>query len=109
MAALPPVALLPEFLTTKKVLVLCGIGDSTVINGLIQDMLYPTEGIRHLQDEDVDGIQSACSGYARRTASNGKFTVRRVKQKRLISLMQWVKDKHRLAEYAKFPVGTTQI
>ena len=104
MAALPP-----AFLTKQEVLILCGRDDSTVINGLIQDMLSPPEGIRHLQDEDVDGIQSACSGYARRTASNGKFTVRRVNQKRLISLMQWVKDKHRLAKSAKFPLGTTQI
>ena len=68
MAALPPAALTPAFLTTKEVLFLCGIDDSTVINGLIQDMLSPPEGISHLQDEDADGIQSACSGYARRTA-----------------------------------------
>ena len=70
MAALPPAALPPEFLTTEEVLVLCGIDDSKVINGLVQDMLSPPEGIRHLQDEDADGIQSACSGYARRMASN---------------------------------------
>ena len=109
MAALPPAALPPEFLTTEEVLVLCGIDDSTVINGLVQDMLSPPEGIRHLQDEYTDGIQSACSGYARRTAANGKFNLSRVRQKRLISLMHWVKYKHRLAEPAKFPLGTTQI
>ena len=104
MVALPPV-----FLTKQEVLVLCGNDDSTVINGLIQDMLSPPEGIKQLQDEDVDRIQSACSVYARHTASNGKFTVNRVRQKRLIYLMHWVKDKHRLAESAKFPLGTTQI
>ena len=76
---------------------------------LIQDMLSPPEGIRHLQYEDADGIQSACSGYARRTASKENFTVSRVRQKQLISLMHWVKDKHRLAEPAKFPLGTKQI
>ena len=97
MADLPPAALPPAFLTTQEVLFLCGIDDSTVVNGLIQDMLSPPEGIKHLQDEDADGIQSACSGYARRTASNGNFTVSRVRQKRLISLMHWVKDKHCLA------------
>ena len=109
MAALPPAALPPEFLTMQEVLVLCSIDDSTVINGIIQDMLSPPEGIRHLQDEDADGIQSACYGYARRTATNGKFNVRRVRQKRLIYLMHWVKDKHRLAKPAKFPLGMTQI
>ena len=50
MAALPPAALQPAFLTMEEVLVLCGIDDSTVINGLIQDMLSTPEGIRHLQD-----------------------------------------------------------
>ena len=79
MAALPPEALPPAFLTNEEVLVLCGIDDSTVINGLIQDMLYPPEVIRHLQNEDADRIQSACSGYARRTAANGKFNVSRVR------------------------------
>ena len=109
MAALPPAALPPAFFTTQEVLVLCGIDDSTVINGLIQDMLSTPEGIKHLQDEDSDGIQSACSEYSTCTASNGKFTVSRVRQKRLISLMHWVKDKHCLAESAKLPLGTTQI
>ena len=109
MADLPPAALPPEFLTTQEVLVLCGIDDSTVVNGLIQDMLSPPEVIKHLQDEDAEGIQSSCSGYSRRTASNEKFTVNRVIQKRLISLMHWFKDKHRLAESANFLLGTTQI
>ena len=109
MADLPPAALPPAFLTTQEVLVLCDIDDSTVINVLIQDMLSPPEGIKHLQYEDSDGIQLACSGYARHTASNGKFTVSRVRQKRLISLMHWVKEKNRLAESAKFTLGTTQI
>ena len=104
MAALPP-----EFLTTQEVLFLCGINDPTVINGIIEDMLSSPEGIMYLQDEDADGIQSACSGYARRTISDGNFTLRRVRQKRLISLMHWVNDKHRLAEPAGFPIGTTQL
>ena len=55
MAALPPAALPPPFLTTQEVLVLCGIDDSTVINGLIQDMLSPPEGIGHLQDKMLTG------------------------------------------------------
>ena len=109
MADLSPAALPPAFLATQEVLVLCGIVDSTVINGLIQDMLSPPEGIKPLQDEDADGIQSTCSGYVRRAASNGKFTLIRVRQKRLISLMHWVKDKHCLAKSAKFPLGTAQI
>ena len=64
MSALLPAALPPAFLTTQEVLLLCSMDDSTVINGLIQDMLSPPEGIRQLQGEDADGIQSACSGYA---------------------------------------------
>ena len=72
-------------------------------------MIQPPKRIMHLQDEDADNIKSACSGYARHTISNGKFTVSRVRQKRLISLMQWVKEKHRLAEPAKLPIGATQL
>ena len=63
----------------------------------------------HLQDEDSDRIQSACSGYARHTISNGELIISRVRQKRLISFMQWVKDKHRLAEPTGFPIGKTQL
>ena len=63
----------------------------------------------HLQYEDADRIQSVCSGYARRTISNVKFTVSRVRQKRLIPLMHWVSDKHHLAEPAKFLIGKTQV
>ena len=104
MAALPP-----AFLTTQELLVLCDINDPTVNNGLIEDMLSSPEEIMYLKDEDANMIQSACSGYARRTISNGKFTVSRVRQKRLISLMHWVKDKHHLAKPTKFSIGTTQL
>ena len=104
MAALPPV-----FLTTQEVLVLCGINDTAAINGLIEEMLSSPEGIMHLQDEYADRIQSVCSGYARRTISNGKFTVSRVRQKRLIFLMHWVKENHCLAKTSKFPIGMTQL
>ena len=104
MAALPP-----AFLTTQEVLVLCVTNDPTVMNGLIEDMLSPSRGIMHLQDEDTDRIQSACYGYARRTIPYGKFTVIRVRQKRLIYLTNWVKDKHRLAETSRFPIGTMQL
>ena len=102
-------ALLPALLTTQEVLFLCGINDTTVINGLIEDMLSSPKVIMNLQDEDADRIQSACSGYARRTISNGKFTVSRVRQKRLIFLMHWVKDNHCLAKTSKFPIGMTQL
>ena len=63
----------------------------------------------HLQDKDAEGIQSACSGYARRAISNGKFTISRVSLVRLISFIHSVKDKHRLAEPSKIPIGTTQL
>ena len=104
MAALPL-----EFLITKAVLVLCGINDLRVINVFIEDILSSLEGIMHLQDEDSDGIQSSCSGYAIRTISNGKFTVSRVRKNQLISLMKWVKDKHRLDDTTIFTIGMTQL
>ena len=96
-------------LTTQEVLVLCVINDPTVINGIIEEMLSSPEGIMQLQDEDDDRIQSACSGYARRTILNGKFTVSRVRQKRLVSPMHLVKEKHRLAEPPKFSIGKMKL
>ena len=54
-------------------------------------MLTEPKGIRHLNDKDAEMIQAACGGYAKRTLANGRFVVTRIQQKRLVSLMYWVK------------------
>ena len=57
-----------------------------------------SEGIRHLNDEDVEGIQEACGGYANRTLANGIFVVTRVQSKLLVFLVYWVKYQRQLRE-----------
>ena len=55
-------------------------------------MLTEPEWIGHLNDEDEKVINAACGGYAKKNFANGRFLVTRVQQKRLVSLMYWVKD-----------------
>ena len=64
-------------------------------------MLTEPERIRHLNDEDTEGTQRACGGYSKRSLANGIFLVTRVQQKRLVSIMYWVKDQRRLGETIK--------
>ena len=106
MAAVLPPVLSP--LNTLDILTMCGINTAAARTGIRDDMMTDPEGISHLTGEDVEGIQSACAGYARRTIANGRFNVTRVQQKQLISLMHWVKDKSRLNEPAEFAAHYTQ-
>ena len=64
-------------------------------------MLTEPERIVHINDEDAEGIQSACGRYAKRTLANGRFVVTRVQPKRLLSLVYWVKDQCRLRAMTK--------
>ena len=56
----------------------------------------------HLNVKDTEGVQWAYSAYAKRTPSARRFMVTRVQQKRLTSLIYWVKDKCTLEEPAEF-------
>ena len=46
--------------------------------------------------------------FGRRNANDGRIIFSQVQQKRLISLMDWVKDKSRLNEEVTFENGTTR-
>ena len=50
--------------TTDEILTMLGINTQGVRNGTQEDMLMEPEGVRHLNDKDVEGIQEACGGYA---------------------------------------------
>ena len=82
--------------TTEKILIMLGINTQGAKNGIQEDMLTETEGIGHLNDKDAERIQAACGGYTNITLVNGRFVVTRVQQKRLVSLMYWVKDQRQL-------------
>ena len=64
-----------------------GINTQVAKNVIQEDMLTEPEGIGHLNDEDAEGIQSSCGGYAKRTLANGIFVVMRVQQNQLVPLM----------------------
>ena len=72
--------------TTDKILTMLGINTQGPRNGIQEYMLIETEVIGHFNDEDTEGIQELCGGYANRTLDNGRFVVTRVQQKRIISL-----------------------
>ena len=61
-----------------EILTMLGINTQGSRNGIQEDMLTEPEGIIHLNDEDVEGIQAACGGYAKRTLTNVKVLVMRV-------------------------------
>ena len=67
--------------TTEKTLTVLVINTQGPRNGIEEDILMETEGIRHLNDEDEEGIQASCGGYAKRTLENGRILVMRVQQK----------------------------
>ena len=76
---------------TDEINTMLGINTQGARNGIQEDMLTETEVIVHLNDEDAEGIQASCGGYAKRTLANARFVVMRVQQKLLASLMYWVK------------------
>ena len=66
------------------------------------------EGLKHLNGETSKEMLGTFRDYARRDKEDGKIIFTRVQQSRLISLMDWVKDKTRLEEEASFSDGTTR-
>ena len=45
---------------TEEILTMLGINTQGARNGIQEYMLTEPEGIRHLNDEDAEGIQVAC-------------------------------------------------
>ena len=76
-------------------------------DGVNGDLLSPN-GLIHLKNESSQGIINACGSYTKRAALV-RFSVSRVQQKRLISLMYWVKDRYRTREPYEFDAGTDEI
>ena len=71
-------------------------------------LLIAPEGMCHLNDESTKGMIATLREYGRRNVADEKIIFNRVKQKRMISLMDWVKDKVRLQEKAEFETGTAR-
>ena len=71
-------------------------------------MTSTPEGLKHLNGETSEEMLSTFRDYARCDKEYGKIIFTRFQQRRMISLMNWVKDKTRLEEEASFPYGTTR-
>ena len=89
-------------LKTIEILTMLGINEILARDGICDDMMTNPKGIGHLNFENVEGIQLAFSGYSKRTTAARRFTVTRVQQKLLTSLMYWFKYKRRLKEPTEF-------
>ena len=70
--------------------------------------MSPPEGLTHLDDETDEGMMLTFRDFGRRDANDGRIIFSQVQQKRLISLMDWVKDKSRLKKEVTFENGTTR-
>ena len=86
----------------------CGMSTTTARNIIIADMMSPPEGLKHLNGETSEENLYTFRDYARRDKEDGKIIFTRFQKRRLISLIDWVKDKTRLGEDASFPDGTTR-
>ena len=71
----------------------CGMPTTTTRNRIIADMMIPPEGLKHLNGETYEEMLGTFMDYDRREKEYGNIIFTRVQQRRLISLMYWVKDK----------------
>ena len=90
------------------ILTWCGITILAQRTRIKNKLLIAREGRRHLNNELTEGIIAIFRDYCRIDVADGKVIFYRVQQKWMISLKDWVKDKVRLQEEAKFETGTTQ-
>ena len=78
----------------------CVMSTTTARNIIITDMMSPPEGLKHLNGETSEEMVGTFRYYARRDKEDGNIIFTRVQQRRLISLMDWVRYKTRLEEEA---------
>ena len=69
--------------------------------------MIPPEGMKHLNGETLEEMLGTFRDYDCCEKEYGNTVFTRVQQRRLISPMDWVKDKNSLEEEASFPDGTT--
>ena len=95
-------------ITITTIVQWCRIPTTTTRNRIIADMMIPPEGLRHLNGKTSKEMLSTFRDFARRDKQDGNIIFTRVQQRRLISLMYWLKDKTCLEEEASFTYGTTR-
>ena len=84
----------------------CGMSTTTARNRIIADMMSPPEGLKYLNGETSEEILGTFRDYDSHDKEDGKIIFTRVQQRRLISLIDWVKDKTLPEEEASFTDGS---
>ena len=79
---------------------------TTARNRIIADMMSPPEGLKQLNGETSKEMLDKFRDYDRRNKEGGNIIFNRVQQRRLISLMEWVKYRTLIEEESSFPYGT---
>ena len=70
--------------------------------------MSPPEGLKHLNGETSEEMLGTFRDYVCCYKEYGNITFTRVQKRRLISLIDWVKDNNRLEEEASFLDGMTR-
>ena len=65
-------------LKTIEILTILGINEVLARDGICDDTMKDPEVIGYLNVKYIEGIKSACSGYAKRYPAARRFTVTRV-------------------------------
>ena len=81
---------------------------TTARNRIIADMMIPPEGLKHLNGETSVEMLGTFKDYVSHDKQDENIIFTTVQQRRLIPLMDWVKDKTRLEEEASFPDRITR-
>ena len=97
----------PE-ITIAQLLTWIGLDSDVKRDGVTNDMMDEPEGLGHLIHESSQKIVHACSAFTKRFPTDTRFSVTRIQERRLISLMHWTQDKYRCHEEFIFPVGTNR-
>ena len=74
----------------------CGMWTKTARNRIITDMMSPPEVLKNLNGETSKEMLGTFRDYACRDKEDRKNILNRSQQRKLISLMDWVKNKSRL-------------
>ena len=97
-----------DTIPTSTIVQWCGISTTTTRKRIIDDMTSPTVGLKQHNSETSEEMLGTFMDQACHDAVDENIIFTRVQQRRLISLMDWVKDKTCLEEEASFPDRTTR-
>jgi hypothetical protein len=95
-----------EGIEIAQLLTWVGIDTDAKRAAILDDMMADPEGLGHLINESAERIVHACNAFTKRFPANSRFSVTRIQERRLISLMHWAQDKYRCREPYVFPLDT---